>query len=361
MSSARSLIGISVLVLLVPAAHATRQPRFDLRARAGPVVEVAFLPDGRLAAAYPDETIRLWDLTKRSVALAIQVRGASADGAVAAARQGERIESIAVSPDGALIAEAFSLPGGGGELRLWDAVTGQRRLQVDTGLANLRCVAFSPDGKLVACNMPDKERGGHAVALLSAADGKVVRRLRADRLGVSGVAFSPDGKRLASFGGVRVHVWDLEQDKPPLELTGHSNALQALAWSPDGETIASAEAGPKERIILWNARSGAKLREIKPEAEGIADLAFSPSGKTLAAAGMDRGLRLFNPETGKLRERLFFHLQKMTCVAFSRDGRTLASGAHDGLIGIWDYDETLPDIEPSAEPNDAAATGKRRK
>jgi WD40 repeat protein len=322
---------------------AGRRPRFDLRAKSGPVLHVAFCPDGKLvAAAYSDERIRIWELASRSIVREFSVRVASAGGRAATARESARIEGLAYSPDGRLLAEAFGRGTASGVLRLWDAATGERLKVVDDGLGNLRCVAFSPDAALIATNMPDRERGGHMVALRSVATGEIVLQLRGERLAVSTLAFRPDGEQLVTAGGARACLWELAAQRLVRTLQGHKDAIQAVAFSPDGKTIATG--GADDRIFLWNVEDGAKLHEIDAKSDGVTALVFTPSGRSVATGGTDRSVRLWSTQTGRLREGLFWHRDRVTSLAISPDGKTLASASRDESIAIWDVEE--PDVEP---------------
>lgn len=348
-----ALIGLIAGVCLPPADAAGRRPRLDLRAKAA-VLHVAFSPDGKcVAAAYSDGRIRIWDLASRSMVREILVRGAAVDDRMATARDSSRIEGLVYSPDGRVLAEAFGQGAASGALRFWDPQTGERKMVLADGLGNLRCVAFSPDGALIATNMPDRERGGHMVALRDVNTGQVVSQLRGERLAVSTLAFRPDGRQLVSAGGARACLWDLETHRLLRTLQGHKDALQALAFSPDGKMIATG--GADDRVFLWNAEDGAKLHEIDAKSDGVNALVFTPSGRSVATAGTDRSVRLWSTQTGRLREVLFWHRDRVTSLAISPDGRTLASGSRDESIAIWDVEE--PAVEPPV-PEDEEETEK---
>jgi WD40 repeat protein len=198
-------------------------------------------------------------------------------------------------------------------------------LVVQTGhTGRVRSVAFSPDGKTLASGSFD-----NTVKLWDMATGTQLRSLEGHSNTVVSVAFSPDGKTLASSSNT-TKLWDVATGAQLRSLDGHSVAVAAVAFSPDGNILAS---GGLNTIQLWNVATGVQLRSINADAGLVASVAFSPDGKTLAS-GSQYQVSLWDVATGAQRP-LGAHGEVVKSVAFSPDGKTLTSGSYN-LIELWD-------------------------
>lgn len=151
------------------------------------------------------------------------------------------------------------------------------------------------------------------------------------------VAFAPDGQTLAVAGYKDVRLLDAS-GKTLRTLTGAADAVRAVAWSPDGKTIAGG-GGPPSRggeVILWDAATGTVARKIEGHRDYVYAAAFSPNGRFLATGSYDKGIRLWYPGTGRERAKLAEHLDAVFALAFSPDGKWLASGSGDRTVKVWD-------------------------
>ena len=151
---------------------------------------------------------------------------------------------------------------------------------------------------------------------------------------VDSVAFSPDGKTFASGSSdYTIQLWNVATGDPLKTLTGHRNSVYSVAFSPDGNTLAS---GSRDNTIrLWNVATGDPLKTLTGHRGYVSSVAFSPDGNTLASGSWDTTIRLWNVATGDLLKTLTGHRGYVNSVAFSPDGNTLVSGSWDTTIRLW--------------------------
>ena len=195
-------------------------------------------------------------------------------------------------------------------------------------------VAFSPDGRLLA------SASGNTVYLWDTATGAAVRTLEGHGNGVNAVVFSPNGSLLASVSWDRtVRLWDPATGAAVRTLEGHGNSVTAVAFSRDGRLLASASVD--KTVRLWDPTTGAPVRTLAGHPGPVAAVAFSPDGHLLASASWDKTVRLWDP-TGAAVRILEGHQDWVTAVAFSPDGRLLASAAEDRTVRLWDPATGVP-------------------
>ncbi|MBE8991283.1 AAA-like domain-containing protein, partial [Nostoc sp. LEGE 12450] len=186
-------------------------------------------------------------------------------------------------------------------------------------------VAFSLDGKTIASGSED-----NTVRLWNLA-GQELKTLKGHSSSVNSVAFSPDGKTIASGSSDNtVRLWNLAGQELKT-LKGHSSSVLSVAFSPDGKTIAS---GSNDNTVrLWNL-AGQELKTLKGHSSSVLSVAFSPDGKTIASGSKDNTARLWNL-AGQELKTLKGHSSYVLSVAFSPDGKTIASGSGDNTVRLW--------------------------
>ncbi|MDB9450641.1 protein kinase domain-containing protein [Dolichospermum circinale] len=164
--------------------------------------------------------------------------------------------------------------------------------------------------------------------------GNLLQTLTGHSDSVYSVAYSPDGQTLASVGGDKtIKLWNVKTGNLLQTLTGHSDSGKPLAYNPDGQTLASRNT--VKTIKLWNLKTGNLLQTLKGNSVWANSLAYNPDGQTLASGNADSTIKLWNVKTGNLLQTLTGHSNAVFSVAYSPDGQTLASGSFDKTIKLW--------------------------
>jgi WD40 repeat protein len=305
---------------------------------------VAFSPDGkRLATGSGDHTIKLWDAATYQQGRVL-------------CRQGGAFRGLAISRDGGRLAgcaeaghdkQGRALPG---VAKVWDLATGQEALSLEGHTGAVLGVAFSPNGRRLASGGGRFEfKGGKVrtwgeVKVWDIDTGPAgARRVTSTRLCLPGhtdrvtaVAFSSKGHRLASASWDRtVKVWDAHTGRALLTLGGHTDTVWDVAFSPDGRRLASAS---RDRTVrIWDLATGREVFRLEGHGASVNGVAFSPAGRRLASASADQTVRVWDAESGREIVSLTGHGRGVQSVAFSPDGLRLASAALDGTIKLWDW------------------------
>lgn len=191
-------------------------------------------------------------------------------------------------------------------------------------------VAYSPDGKVLASASKD-----HTVKLWDSATGKALRTLTGHTAEVHAVAYSPDGRLIASGGGdSAVRLWDAASGEPLPSPFVHTGAVYAVAFSPDGKRLASGSYD--RRVMVWETATGRELHNLSGHKGPVNAVAFSLDGKTVVSGSDDGTVRVWDLSSAKERHTLAADKVSVAAVAISPDGTLIASGGRQGPIQLWE-------------------------
>jgi WD40 repeat protein len=306
----------------------TGEPTKTLYGDSDSITSVAFSPDSQvLASGGRDKSIKLWNVSAGMLLKMLQGHSAS-------------VTSVAFSPDGKLLASGSTDQ----TIKLWEVNTGKllNTLQGHSGAVN--SVAFSPDGQVLASGSADKtiklwdvNTGQLRKTLQGLGTGEELKTLRAHSEPIMSVAFSPDGQVLASGGADKTinlwGVWGVNTGKLLNTLQGHSASVTSVVFSPDGKELASGSTD--QTIKLWEVNTGQLLNTLQGHSASVTSVAFPPDGKELASGSDDNAIKLWDVATGKLLNTFQKHSHSIIAVAFSLDGKVLASGSADKTIKLF--------------------------
>src|SRR5947209_8120015 len=151
---------------------------------------------------------------------------------------------------------------------------------------------------------------------------------------VESVAWSPDGKLIPSAGDdATVQVWDTSSGKSLFTYLGHTDAVESVVWSPNGKLIASA--GDDKTVQVWDASTGKSLLTYKGHNGVVQSVAWSPNGKLIASAGNDKTVQVWDASTGKSLYTYKGHIRSVQSVAWSPNGKLIASAGNDRTVQVW--------------------------
>ena len=278
---------------------------------------VMFSPDGSTFVSWDDyDTYQIWDAETGDIIRTL----------------GHEIQyNVIFSPDGRLLAVGSSDPF---TISIWDADTGA---VIHTFFGT--DFELSPDGSTIATWHVEDRLGGEGIPI-SISDietGVVIQTLSGHEFSVyGGVAFSPDGTKIASGNGDgTISIGDVEAGVVIHTLSGNEISVDSVAFSPDGTKIASRSRSENNTVRLSDVATGENIYTFTGHTGEVSSVSFSPDGTKIASGSKDSTVRLWDVSTGE-NIRTLEHTGEVRSVSFSPDGTTLASGSDDGTVLLWD-------------------------
>jgi len=291
---------------------------FALPAHSKAIWSLAFSPDGRWLAWGGDYgVVGIWDIAGRREVKQLQ-------------GSGNRGATLAFSPRGDRLAATAQSTG----VQLWEVGSWRKTMHLPFATW-VRSMSFSRDGKLLACfseaqriRLWNLETTNHLPDVLAAGRSLGVHK------GI--VAISPDNQWLVvGETDGRIRVLDLATRAERTNFTGAAEGITALAFSSDGKVLASGSGYADYSIKLWHAATWTSAGRLEGHADWVKSLVFSPDGKVLASASTDQTIRLWDTVKWEELAVLRGHRHGIWALAFSPDGQRLATGSKDGEICFW--------------------------
>jgi len=302
----------------VVAKRAPAVPDIKPRKAVTPLISaLAYRPDSKLLALGTFKDVRLVEPeTGKAVAT---LPGESED-----------VRAVAFSPDGKLLAAAGGLPARSGEVKIWDI---EKRAPLRTIAGHADCiyaVGFAPDGKSVATASYDK-----LIKLWDVETGKEIRTLKDHIDAVYALAFTPDGKRLVSASADRgVKIWDVASGERLYTLSEPTDGLNTLALDPAGKRVAAAGLDRTIRVWSLGEKSGTLLNSLIAHEDAILQLAWSPDGKYLVSSSADKEVKVFNADDLRV-VKSWRQPDWALSLGYAPDGKSIAVGRFDGSYEIY--------------------------
>ena len=319
--------------------YADGKERHVLAGHQGVVNALAFSPQGDwLISGGTDKVVKVWDTKTGNLLRQLPTEQSP-------------VMALAISPDGKQLAAG----GADRSVYLWTLATGQLQHRLQGIPAAVTALAYYPSGRCLAVG---DAAGG--VKLVDAEQGNVLPNLdfKAHVVGVSGLSFNATGTLLASCGGEsRIRLYSVAAGPakaPPTaitslaELDGHLTPVSAVAFSPDGNSLASG-AGD-QTVKIWSVSEKTELRTFRGHTDWISGLAFAPDGRTVISVGVDRSVRVWDTRTSESPTPPG-HWRAINALSITADSQLLVTGSDDRSVRVWNLTNGVELASPYQHPN----------
>nr|WP_298680611.1 caspase family protein [uncultured Treponema sp.] len=310
---------------------------------------VCYSPDGKyIVSGSEDKTIKLWEaatgeciktlsehtspvyavaysldgktVASGSLDITIKIWKVATGECIKTLETGAVVRSVSYSPDGAYLASSFW----NNEIKLWDIATEECVKTFGGHTKSVSSVAYSLDGKYLATGSAD------GVKLWNVTTGEHVKKLN----GQGNVVYSPDGKYIASRTSKVVNLSEVATGECIKRFEGHTDTIYSVAYSPDGKYIAS---GSEDKTIkLWEVATGECVKTFEGHTDTVYSVAYSPDGKYVASGSKDETINIWEVASGKCIKTLIGHTSYVMSIAYSPNGKYIASGSLDYTIKLWE-------------------------
>ena len=334
------VMGIKAKIQVALSAHQRCDPKFQIQnppwryldtltehsGTLSSVNALAISPDGyTLASASDRKNIKLWDLNTKKVLASLSGHS-------------QAVKSVTFSPNGQILATASDDK----TIKLWQVETLEEICTLLGHTHAVKSVAFSPDGQILASGSWDK-----TIKLWNVNTGREICTIDGHQLKVNSVAFSPQGQLLASASYDRtIRLWQIPalgssqrefENRPCYSLlgtlSGHAWAVLTVAFSPDGQILATGS--DDNTIKLWEVNTGQLICTLVGHSWSVVAVAFTADGETLLSASCDKTVKLWRVSTAEEIVTLSGHVDSVSAVAVSKVTQLIASGSRDKTIKLW--------------------------
>ncbi len=253
------------------------------------------------------------------------------------------------SPDGRKLASITDIDG---KVIIWDGITGSMVRTLDGHIKKPSSIDWSPDGLKIAISSASDS----SVLIWNAINGRLINRFTTGSCHET--FWSPQGDKLAtSTENATIQIWNPNNGKEILTITGHISNVSTFCWSPDGRYIATGNSD--KAVKIWDATNGALVNSFYGHRYGIYSVKWSPDGNKIASGSDDDVVLIWDAANGNIIQRCYGPIRPIWSVSWSPDGQSVASGSSDYTIRAWAFNdefiqEDLSDslfeiIEPEAK------------